>query len=449
MRSVIFWIFALLILHSLVSAAAATTLYIAASDSNAASRAAANYTCDGVNDQIEIQNALNSLGLAGGEVVLSEGTFTATGPIQIPAHTTLIGAGADNTLLKFSNNGYISILNDYVTVDGFKVTGSGYTSYTTHYGGLIYDYGASHIRINNIVATADNTIQAVFFIHQINEKTIEDIEFNNDKSIDAGTYAFLFSSWSSTNKLIKNVQLIDCQASNSGKYSQYNDWVTGFDFAEQNDIQNLTAIRCIADGSWESGFHLEGPPVKQNVTLIDCKSRNNGQKEKTGRGKALYGAGFMVSEGMTLVNCSSENNIIGFRIISGGRLIGCHDQGSEFGYMDMNNNLLNEPQIFCSTEVSVSSITGAPGPAGLISLMLVNFPFSSLIQSIFHTLIRIITGNGMIMNSSLAGDVSITGNDTGSWRTGINNCTPGEIKVQNISVLCTDLPAIQCWVGDP
>ena len=304
----------LLFLVSFAGIASAATFRVAASDAGAASRAAANYLCDGTADQAEIQAALTALGAAGGDVILSEGTFSITGTIQVPAHARLLGAGSASTSLRFSNNGYISILTDYVVLDGFSATGTAYHSPVSQYG-LIYSFNANHLKINNIEATADNTIQGVIFINQGNDRTVQDIELNNDRVVDAGTYAFLFSSWSSTNKLIRDVRLVDCEAINAGKYSRFNDWVTGFDFAEQNDIQNLTAIRCTADGSWESGFHLEGVPTKTGLTYIDCISRNNGQDKKVQSRSTLgWGAGYLLSGQVTLQNCLSANDYIGYDI---------------------------------------------------------------------------------------------------------------------------------------
>jgi len=53
----------------------ASTLVVAASDASGRVRGQADYVCDGVDDQVEIQNAIHALPAAGGTVTLSEGTF--------------------------------------------------------------------------------------------------------------------------------------------------------------------------------------------------------------------------------------------------------------------------------------------------------------------------------------------------------------------------------------
>ncbi len=82
----------------------ALAITVAASDSSAAVRASADYLCDGVNDQQEIQAALAALPASGGEVVLTAGTFRCKGNLAPKAHTTLRGQGESKTSLAFTNS---------------------------------------------------------------------------------------------------------------------------------------------------------------------------------------------------------------------------------------------------------------------------------------------------------------------------------------------------------
>lgn len=61
------------------------TLLVVASDALDRTRAQADYLCDGVADDVEINAALNALPAGDGRVMLSEGTFNITSPIIIPA----------------------------------------------------------------------------------------------------------------------------------------------------------------------------------------------------------------------------------------------------------------------------------------------------------------------------------------------------------------------------
>lgn len=68
------------------------TFVVAASDSE--HKFEADYYCNGSDDHVEINAALNALPASGGRVVLSEGTFTIDDPITFPANSlTLEGQG--------------------------------------------------------------------------------------------------------------------------------------------------------------------------------------------------------------------------------------------------------------------------------------------------------------------------------------------------------------------
>lgn len=65
-----------------------------------------DYHCDGTDDDIEIQAALNQLrGKGGGRVILSDGVFSLTKNVHIySSDTTFSGAGRDKTILKLVDN---------------------------------------------------------------------------------------------------------------------------------------------------------------------------------------------------------------------------------------------------------------------------------------------------------------------------------------------------------
>ncbi len=63
----------------------------------------ADYVCDGENDQVEIQQALDNLPSGGGSVYLREGTYNIGAPINLDNNVALIGSGA-GTLLYLANN---------------------------------------------------------------------------------------------------------------------------------------------------------------------------------------------------------------------------------------------------------------------------------------------------------------------------------------------------------
>ena len=87
-----------LLLVQSVTAAPVASLLVAAGDSSPGAKAQANYTCDGLDDHVELQAALAALP-EGGTVVLSNGTFNCSGSVAPAAGTTLLGQGPEATFL--------------------------------------------------------------------------------------------------------------------------------------------------------------------------------------------------------------------------------------------------------------------------------------------------------------------------------------------------------------
>lgn len=73
------------------------TLTVAASNAAARVKAQADYVCDGVKDEVEINAALAALPAIGGKVALSEGMFNVSGEINV---------NIDNTTLEGRGNGH-------------------------------------------------------------------------------------------------------------------------------------------------------------------------------------------------------------------------------------------------------------------------------------------------------------------------------------------------------
>jgi len=79
-----------------------STIFIASSNSRPESKALANFICDGVNDNVEIQQAIDSL-TDGGRIVLSEGQFNIGNTIVIKPKISLVGMGKQATVLFLQN----------------------------------------------------------------------------------------------------------------------------------------------------------------------------------------------------------------------------------------------------------------------------------------------------------------------------------------------------------
>lgn len=96
------------------------TFVVAAS--NSLNKARADYVCDGVDDQVEIQAALDALPDTGGEVALTEGTFNISAPILAyktsvaRRHTALRGRGFGITVIELVDDSNCNMI-EYVSGD--------------------------------------------------------------------------------------------------------------------------------------------------------------------------------------------------------------------------------------------------------------------------------------------------------------------------------------------
>lgn len=305
----------------LIQVASGATLYVAAADSSPEEKQYADHLCDGRGDQVEIQKAINDLPGEGGEVVLLSGHFRCDANIRLRSGTVLSGKGAGITVLDFSRGTvYLRDIRGAAVRD-VSVTGSG----------AVWIYNSNAISVRNVTATTDTSAHGAFWIYAHNA-VVEDIEFVNCNALNCSRHGFVNNGEGSP-KLVKNVRYINCTAINSGLFERYNPWSTGFDLAENNDLEGCLVSGCLAEGSWESGFHIENRPTKTDVLIENCISRNNGQRENPD-----YGAGYLISGDVTLRNCTSEQNKRGYYIATartpGSPLIeNCIDRGSGQSYV--------------------------------------------------------------------------------------------------------------------
>lgn len=88
-------------------------LYVGSAELSDEQKLSCDYVCDGVDDQIEINQAISSLPDSGGEIHLSRGIFNVTGEITINKRIKLVGEGKGITLDRSSvNNGGTTLLTE-------------------------------------------------------------------------------------------------------------------------------------------------------------------------------------------------------------------------------------------------------------------------------------------------------------------------------------------------
>ncbi len=125
---------------------------VAANDSSAADKAAADYIADGTADESEINNALTAAASAGtrktGKVYLFGGTYNITTAVSIPNNVTLAGAGATSVIKQpDSNNGTFSMITNTdistgtgVVIRDLTVDGNKANQASDQMLGIIFDH---------------------------------------------------------------------------------------------------------------------------------------------------------------------------------------------------------------------------------------------------------------------------------------------------------------------
>jgi parallel beta-helix repeat protein len=100
----------------------------------------ADFVCDGENDQVEIQQALDNLPSGGGSVYLREGTYNIGAPINLDNNAALIGSGT-GTLLYLANNVNANVLQatncENLLVANMKIWGNRLNN--TNSNGIYFD----------------------------------------------------------------------------------------------------------------------------------------------------------------------------------------------------------------------------------------------------------------------------------------------------------------------
>ena len=86
------------------------SITVAAKDSPGRERA--DFTCDGINDQVEIQQAIDALPASGGLIELFDGTFNFSDDVQITKSNVTIRGAGKSTILKHNPTRWVKLTAD-------------------------------------------------------------------------------------------------------------------------------------------------------------------------------------------------------------------------------------------------------------------------------------------------------------------------------------------------
>ena len=264
--------------------AASNVTIIAASNSSSQWKSQATVTCAGVSDQ----NTINTYLKAGSTVELAPGTFNINGVILLGSSTHLYGQG-NTTILNFSNANILMYEVSNVEVNSFEITG---TANNTIGAAIFINVGydnESNISVHDVSCNATGSQD--FCVYSDGNDTLSNLTFCNDDANTPDGCGFIINGEGGAFN-VQNVTFYHCTVENAGiAATRITPWEVGFDFCEYSgvNLNGLYAINCSVNGAWESDFHFEDAPTKENVVLTGCNAINAGQKPDP-----LYGYGYLI-----------------------------------------------------------------------------------------------------------------------------------------------------------
>lgn len=166
----------------------AATLVIAANDSLDTDRA--DYICDGVADDIQINAAIADLPASSGQIMLLEGSYTTAANIVLPANTTFSGQGKSTTMTAGGAGvtNAIVINGDNVHIRDMKVVIAAGCGVGGARPNVIHAADNSNILLDNLYLYGDKTVgndgnanrQNGIFFSNVDYSTIVNCEVTNN-----------------------------------------------------------------------------------------------------------------------------------------------------------------------------------------------------------------------------------------------------------------------------
>ena len=166
------------------------TLIVAASDASAKSIAGADYTCDGVADDVQIQAAIDALPAGGGKVKLSEGVFNIVSLIDLTSSCRLEGHGK-STILKPSGDNHVIVFsagstraelaNLYIWDEVGNQTTTAAILLNNGVAQAIWYARIEHVEIRNTYYGIRTSLPAAAIANGVNHALVEDVFINNTR----------------------------------------------------------------------------------------------------------------------------------------------------------------------------------------------------------------------------------------------------------------------------
>jgi hypothetical protein len=306
----------------------ASTIIIAASNSTANSKACADYICDGVDDQVEINTAITGLSSSGGTVLLLEGTYNISATINTVNNLTLKGQGNGTKLYLVSGRStavnMISANSINITICDLLLDGnaSNQTQYCNSIYAFRYDSFSSWACTSIVNCIFQNHKGYGIYAYRANALKVIDNFFIGNLSTDIYSYM-------ATNSNIINGNIFKSGAG--------------------TDAKNGEGIKLSGDGvSKCSGSSI--------ICNNHFQSKGFAINLNSGTNNAIV-VGNIVENGTTAITISQSSGCM----ITSNKIIGCNTAISLAGgslYNLVNNNSVSGGRlIICSKAQSATSTT--------------------------------------------------------------------------------------------
>lgn len=306
-----------------------------------------------------------------GVVNIEKGVYTLatnsnTAEIKIPAGVTIngncaefrvYGSTRDAALTNNTQRLYLRLYNSNIKVNSLVLRGR-----------CSIWVGANNLTLTNVIVDQSNqytsypdlkynrldNAYACFLVY----KNSTNVTFQGCEAWYADHHGFACFNYTTCSPMsLDKIRFLSCKAMHCGSGWEVdggNPWARGFDVFEScGTLTNLEVNGCLAYDCLQSGYYNEGDYAPQHTPQIisgvykNCHAENCGLRianasingtplivglngKKYGVPPDVYGEGFYVSGGISIINCTSKNNLRGFTVADA-KISGFKDEGSYFG----------------------------------------------------------------------------------------------------------------------
>lgn len=234
-----------------------------------------DYLCDGTDDQVEIQAAINALPYTGGEVVVLDGTYNITKKINIQnPGLKLIGCGKGTKLQRMANSegdlyGLIDIRNNDIQVSNFYIFGNnqnfkdGYNCGITidkNYGGILISDNYFEYHQNNMLYLKTGLVRSKIVNNIFDDTFGSGIFLGKNDLLSQGVVI------SGNNFLYCRASGIDLNYCQGSSVFGNTFWRNGYGIRLGYNAKNNTIS---GNSCFENNYHGISCDITQNVNFIE------------------------------------------------------------------------------------------------------------------------------------------------------------------------------------